>query len=452
MNDIEHINQFSKQPPSCTEVEREVLGAILLDNRSINVAIENLQPEYFFDVKNKIIFSTMLDLYNRNESIDTITVYNELQKKNEIEGIGGVGYLSKLSQDITSASNVEYHSRIIVEKWLYRTVISESIGMADKSFKGEIDVFDLIDEMLTKFINITSNLFKRKILAFTKVLENMIDAIEKGMSGVKTGFIDIDEKLGMLRKTDLIILAARPAMGKTSLSLNIAKNIAEKEPVLYFSMEMASEQLASRLIASDTGVSDSQMYASKTVPKFSKNLINLKLFIDDSSALHVNEIRSKVQQMKREKDIKLVVVDYIQLAVAKGSTREQEISNISRSLKAIAKDFDIPVLALSQLNRACELRSDKRPLLADLRESGSIEQDADVVMFIFRPSVYDIRTSPSGEKYDENFAEIIISKNRKGAIGSIGLSFDKERTLFKNRALSITEEQFNYYQRPDIFA
>jgi len=217
-------------------------------------------------------------------------------------------------------------------------------------------------------------------------------------------------------------------------------------------MEMASEQLASRLIASDTGVSDSQMYASKTVPKFSKNLINLKLFIDDSSALHVNEIRSKVQQMVREQKIKLVVIDYIQLAKANGESREREISNISGSLKAIAKDFDIPVLALSQLNRGCELRSDKRPVLADLRDSGSIEQDADVVMFIYRPSVYDIKTSPSGEKYEGNYAEIIISKNRKGDIGSIGLLFDKERTLFKNKALPINVQQEEYYQRPDIFA
>lgn len=446
--DIEKIRAASKQPPASVEVEMAVLGAMVLDNSSVPKAIEILQPECFYDKRHKMIFETMESLYKASEPIDTVSLYEELKRSNKLEIVGGAAYISKLSQDISSAANIDYHARVVLEKWILRQLIDASMQIAGSAYAGNEDVFDLLDEAESKIFQISEAGFKESFKSMEKAVKEALELIEaihsKNISSfsVPTGFYGLDEMLGGFQKSDLIIIAARPSMGKTAFALSAARNSAidHDVPIGIFSLEMSAMQLATRLISAEARIdahsvrtgrfkAEEGAKISRTVHKLSK----APIYIDDTPGLTVLEMRAKARRLKVEKNVGLVIVDYLQLMSSSRTmeSREREISTISRSLKGLAMELKIPVIALSQLNRAVESRTDKRPMLSDLRESGSIEQDADVVLFLYRPEVYDIKQTQDGES-TEGYAEIIISKQRNGPTGEVKMRFIKNYARFEN--------------------
>ncbi len=450
--DIEKLKSVVKQQPSAPEVEMSVLGAMLIDGEAVPKVVEILKPEAFFEKKNRIIFEAIVSLYEADEPIDTVTVYDELKKSGKAEEAGGAAYLSKLSQDITSAANVDYHARVVLEKWILRQLISTSMEIAGTAFQGSEDVFDLLDAAEAKIFRISEEGIKESFKSMDKAVKEALELIEAIHSrnistfSVPTGFFALDDILGGLQKSDLIIIAARPSQGKTALALSLARNAAVEHqvPIGIFSLEMSTIQLATRLISAEARINAHSIRTgkfraedgakiSRTVHKLSK----APIYIDDTPAISILEIRAKARRLKNEKNVGLLIVDYLQLISPSftADSREREISMISRSLKSLAKELNIPVVALSQLNRAVELRADKRPQLSDLRESGSIEQDADVVIFLYRPETYGIETFTSGElsgQSTEGIAEIIIGKQRNGPIGEVLLRFMKDYTRFEN--------------------
>lgn len=446
--DIEHLKAASKKPPAVVEVEQNVLGAMLLDNDAIPKVIEVLKPEHFFDPKHKMLFSAVIALYDANEPVDTVSLYEELKKEGKVDEAGGIVYISKLSQDISSAANVDYHARLVLEKWILRQLISTSMEIASSAYEGREDVFDLLDQAESKIFRISEEGTKESFTSMDKAVKEALELIEaihsKTLSNVSvpSGFFALDEMLGGFQKSDLIIIAARPSMGKTAFALSFARNAAidHNVPIAIFSLEMSTIQLATRLISAEARINAHSVRTgkfkaedgakiSRTVHKLSK----APIYIDDTPALSVLEMRAKSRRLKSEKNIGMVIVDYLQLMSAGTNVdnREREISIISRSLKALAKEINVPVVALSQLNRAVESTSDKRPMLSHLRESGSIEQDADVVLFLYRPEVYGITGYPDGTP-TEGVGEVIIGKQRNGPIGDIKLKFLKDYARFEN--------------------
>lgn len=445
---IEKVRSSSKQPPAVVEVEKEIIGAMLLDNEAIPKVFEILKADSFFDPKHKVIFQSIQSLYEANEPLDTVTLYEELKKQGKVEDAGGVTYVSKLAQDVSSAANVDYHARIVLEKWILRKLISTSLDVASSAFDAQEDVFDLLDEAEQKMFSISQEGTKESFTSMKAAVKDaweMIEAIKGNKLGavsVQTGYFQLDDMLGGYQKSDLIIIAARPSMGKTAFALSFMRNAAidYNIPVAFFSLEMATVQLATRLISAEARMdahslrtgnfrdSDGQKI-SRTVHKLS----DAPIYIDDTPGLSILEMRAKSRRLHKEKGIGLIVVDYLQLMTAgsKVESREREISLISRSLKALAKDLNVPVIALSQLNRAVESTTDKRPMLSHLRESGAIEQDADVVIFLYRPEYYGITQFSNGDS-TEGIAEIIISKQRNGPVGEVKLRFIKEYARFEN--------------------
>lgn len=445
---IEKVKASSKQPPAVVEVEKEIIGAMLLDNEAIPKVFEILKADSFFDPKHKVIFQSIQSLYEANEPLDTVTLYEELKKQGKVEEAGGVTYVSKLAQDVSSAANVDYHARIVLEKWILRKLISTSLDVASSAFDAQEDVFDLLDEAEQKMFSISQEGTKESFTSMKAAVKDaweMIEAIKGNKLGavsVQTGYFQLDDMLGGYQKSDLIIIAARPSMGKTAFALSFMRNAAidYNVPVAFFSLEMATVQLATRLISAEARMdahslrtgnfrdSDGQKI-SRTVHKLS----GAPIYIDDTPGLSILEMRAKSRRLHKEKGIGLIVVDYLQLMTAgsKVESREREISLISRSLKALAKDLNVPVIALSQLNRAVESTTDKRPMLSHLRESGAIEQDADVVIFLYRPEYYGISQFANGDS-TEGVAEIIISKQRNGPVGEVKLRFIKEYARFEN--------------------
>ena len=445
---IEKVKASSKQPPSVVEVEKEIIGAMLLDNEAIPKVFEILKADSFFDPKHNVIFQSIQSLYEANEPLDTVTLYEELKKQGKVEEAGGVTYVSKLAQDVSSAANVDYHARIVLEKWILRKLISTSLDVASSAFDAKEDVFDLLDEAEQKMFSISQEGTKESFTSMKAAVKDaweMIEAIKGNKLGavsVQTGYFQLDDMLGGYQKSDLIIIAARPSMGKTAFALSFMRNAAIEYdvPVAFFSLEMATVQLATRLISAEARMdahslrtgnfrdSDGQKI-SRTVHKLS----GAPIYIDDTPGLSILEMRAKARRLHKEKGIGLIVVDYLQLMTAgsKVESREREISIISRSLKALAKDLNVPVIALSQLNRAVESTTDKRPMLSHLRESGAIEQDADVVIFLYRPEYYGITQFSNGDS-TEGVAEIIISKQRNGPVGEVKLRFIKEYARFEN--------------------
>jgi len=445
---IEKVKASSKQPPAVVEVEKEIIGAMLLDNEAIPKVFEILKADSFFDPKHKVIFQSIQSLYEANEPLDTVTLYEELKKQGKVEEAGGVTYVSKLAQDVSSAANVDYHARIVLEKWILRKLISTSLDVASSAFDAKEDVFDLLDEAEQKMFSISQEGTKESFTSMKAAVKDaweMIEAIKGNKLGavsVQTGYFQLDDILGGYQKSDLIIIAARPSMGKTAFALSFMRNAAidYNVPVAFFSLEMATVQLATRLISAEARMdahslrtgnfrdSDGQKI-SRTVHKLS----SAPIYIDDTPSLSILEMRAKARRLHKEKGIGLIVVDYLQLMTAgsKVESREREISIISRSLKALAKDLNVPVIALSQLNRAVESTTDKRPMLSHLRESGAIEQDADVVIFLYRPEYYGISQFANGDT-TEGIAEIIISKQRNGPVGEVKLRFIKEYARFEN--------------------
>lgn len=450
MEDQQNINvsSGSKQPPAAVDVERIVLGAMMLDTEAVPKVIETLQPESFFDKRNQLIFESMISLFEANEPIDSVSLYEELSKSEKIGSVGGPAYISKLAQDVSSAANVEYHSKIILEKWILRKLISSSMEIATNAYTGTEDVFDLLDQAETKIFEITEAGLKESYKTMQTAVRDALELFEAihqnntSTFSVPTGYYALDEMLGGFQKSDLIIVAARPSMGKTAFALSAARNAAidHEVPMAIFSLEMGTTQLAMRLISAEAKLNMHSIMTGKVkqseAPRISRTahrLLDAPIYIDDSAGSTVLEIRAKCRRLAAEKNIGLIIIDYLQLmsAHSKLGSREQEISTISRSLKGLAKELNVPVIALSQLNRAVETRVDKRPQLSDLRESGSIEQDADVVIFLNRPEYYGITQFADGES-TEGVAEIIIAKHRNGPTGDVRLKFVKEYARFEN--------------------
>jgi replicative DNA helicase len=447
------------KPPAAIDIEGSVLGAMLIEKEAVPRAIELLSTESFYLKEHKLIFDAMVSLFESGEPVDTVTLYEELKKREQAEEVGGAVYLSKLSQNISSAANIEYHAKIILEKEILRGLITNSHEIARAAYEGTEDAFDILDQAERKIFEITETHLKKSFTSMDRAVRDALEYIEaihsntKQKFSVPTGFYELDEMLGGFQKSDLIIIAARPSMGKTALALTLARNAAvdHKVPVGIFSLEMATIQLIIRMLCAE-GRLNAHLVRTGKLPteegvKLSKNahkLIESPLYIDDTPAQSVLEIRAKARRLKAEKNIGMIIIDYLQLmqGPAKAESREREISHISRSLKSLAKELNIPVIALAQLNRAVEARQDKRPQLSDLRESGSIEQDADVVVFLNRPELHKIKVFEDGTP-TENVAEVIIGKQRNGPIGEIRLAFIKEYARFENLAHARQIEEYS---------
>ena len=432
-----------KIPPQAIDLEEAVLGAMLIDEKGVNEIIELLSPEVFYKRSHQLIYESVERLFRESEPIDLLTVSADLKKNKNFESAGGDFYLISLSQKVSSSAHIEFHSRIILQKYIQRKLITISNEIIQKSYNESTDVMDLLDEAESKLYDVAQGNIKTS----TESAQNLVIrakarieeiAKQEGLSGVSTGFEKLDSLTSGWQPSDLIIVAARPGMGKTALALSMARNISVKQeiPVAFFSLEMSSVQLITRLISSETGLSSDKLRTGKLEPHEWKQL-NIKvtdlesapLFIDDSPSLTIFELRAKARRLASSHGIKLIIIDYLQLmnigSSNKAGNREQEISTISRNLKALAKELDIPVIALSQLSRAVETRGGtKRPILSDLRESGAIEQDADIVSFLYRPEYYGITEWDDDMKTpSEGQGEFIVAKHRNGALDSIKLKF-----------------------------
>jgi len=431
-------------PPHSLEAEQSVLGAMIIDKEAIYVAVEWLYPEDFYKEANKEIFEAILSLFNRNEPVDIITLSEELKKRGTLENVGGVSYLTDLSGGVATTSNIKYYCEIVKEKSTLRRLIKTCDEIIVKSYENSHDVNSIIEEAEKGIFDITQGRQKQNFHPIKNVLLESFSKIEElaarqgELTGLTTGFIDIDNRLSGLQKSDLILLAARPSMGKTALGINIATNAAIKggASVAIFSLEMSKEQLVQRMISSVAHVDLQKIISGRLnedewikIIDSMGPLSQAKVFIDDTAGISLMEMKAKCRRLKMEKGLDLVLIDYLQLMQLDGSyeSRQQEISAISRGLKGLAKEMDCPVLALSQLSRAPELRSDHRPILSDLRESGAIEQDADVVMFLYRDEYYH---EDSDKK---NIGEVIIAKHRNGPTGTVELVWKKEFTKFLNK-------------------
>ncbi len=434
--------EHGKVPPQATDLEEAVLGAMMLEKDAVSAVIDILKPEIFYKEVHQKIFAAILRLFAKSEPVDILTVTNELKSSGELEMVGGPYYITMLTSRIASGANVEYHARILIQKHIQRELIKISSDIIKDAFEDTTDVFDLLDKAEQGLFNVSESNLRRNFEDMTSLLKQAIDSIESAknsdshFSGVPSGYTDLDRVTNGWQKSDLIILAARPAMGKTAFALSMARNIAVNynKPVAIFSLEMSSVQLVTRLISSESELPASKLkkgdladYEWHQLNTKIQSLADAKIFIDDTPALSVFELRAKCRRLKQQHGIQMVFVDYLQLmSLGKDNrgNREQEISTISRSLKALAKELDVPVLTLSQLSRNVENRpaSSRRPILSDLRESGAIEQDADIVMFIYRPEYYGMEQFEDGMN-SKGIAEIIIAKHRNGPTANVRLRF-----------------------------
>ena len=432
-------------PPQAVDAEIAVLGAMLLQSEAASKVVDILDENSFYKTAHKKIFRAAVVLFERNEPIDVVTLGNELEKRKELEEVGGAYYLTELVERNPSAANIEYHAKIVQEKALRRQLIEVSNEISGEAYSGKDDAPSIIDRAEQKIFRLSDSRLRQGFSPIGPVLHRTFETIESfhgrkgGVTGIPTGFTRLDELTAGLQNSELIVLAGRPSMGKTALALNMARNAAVENGigVGIFSLEMAAYQLTLRMLCSEARV-DQHKVRTGRLPneewvKLSTSvgqLAEAPVFIDDTPAISILEIRAKARRLKSEHNIGLVVIDYLQLVRGTPGveSRQIEISMISQSMKALAKELDVPVLALSQLSRAVETRGgERRPILSDLRESGAIEQDADVVMFIYRPEVY-------GDEEKRGIAEIIIGKQRSGPTATVELAFLKEWVLFSNLA------------------
>lgn len=439
-----------KIPPQAIDLEEAVLGAMMIDKKGTDEIIDILDSEAFYDTRHQEIYKAIQKLFQNSEPIDLLSVSSQLKKDGKIDIAGGDFYLINLTQKVASSAHIEYHSRIILQKYIKRRLITISSEIIQQSYDETTDVFDLLDDAEGKLFEVTQgNLKKGAETAETLVTQAVkkIDEISKkeGMSGLATGFTKLDALTSGWQPSDLIIIAARPGMGKTAFVISMAKNMAINfnTPVALFSLEMSSVQLITRMISSETGLDSKKLRKGNLEPheweQLSvkvKNLSNAPIFIDDTPALSIFDLRAKARRLVSQHDVKIIIIDYLQLMTAggMGGNREQEISAISRNLKALGKELDIPIIALSQLSRAVETRGgSKRPLLSDLRESGAIEQDADIVSFIYRPEYYDL-TEWDDEDHTpcKDQAEFIVAKHRNGGLENIRLKFTGHLAKFSD--------------------
>ena len=440
-----------KLQPQAIDLERAVLGALLIDNESLSDTIDSLHPEYFYKREHQKIFEAIVKLFNNTQPVDILTVTEELKKMGEIDFIGGLSYISELTNNIASASNTEFHARIIAEKFIKRSLISISNIIINDAFNESVDIFDLLSSAEEKLFTVTEGTLRKSYDKMSVLIKGALENIEilrnkeDTLSGIPTGFSNLDRVTSGWQASDLIIIAARPGMGKTAFALSMARNIAidYKKAVGFFSLEMSSEQLVNRLIASEAQLGANKLrkgdladHEMIQLHEKIKYLSEAPIFIDDTPALTIFELRAKARRLVKNHKVGILIIDYLQLMHAGGNAgnREQEISTISRSLKGIAKELKIPVIALSQVNRGVESRSgvgSKRPMLSDLRESGAIEQDADIVTFIYRPEYYKIFEWDNGDD-SRGQAEIMIAKHRNGSLANIRLKFTAEFARFSN--------------------
>ena len=436
--------ELGKVPPHDLDAEQAVLGSMLTDKDAVISAIEVLNTDSFYREDNKAIYEAILNLYNRSEPIDIITVKDELSSIGKLEQIGGLEYLANLPDKVPTTANVEKYIKIVEEKYLLRNLIKTSNEIIDMGYNPTEEVEDVMDFAEKKIFDIMKDKNQKGYSPIKDVLVESFTKLEElynrkqHITGVPTGFVELDYKTAGLHGSDLILLAARPSMGKSALALNIVTNVAvrAKVPVVLFSLEMSKEQMVNRVLCSESMVDSNKVRTGKVDEDDWIKLANSigplsesEIYIDDTPGISVMEIRAKCRKLKLEKDIGLVVIDYLQLVQGsnrRSGSREQEISEISRSLKILAKELNVPVIALSQLSRAVEQRPDHRPMLSDLRESGAIEQDADIVMFLYRDDYYN----KESEKKD--IAELIIAKHRGGSLGTIELLWLGNYTKFVN--------------------
>jgi len=433
-----------KIPPQAIDLEEAVLGAMMVDKKGVDDVIDILHEEVFYKPAHQEIYRAIFKLFEISEPIDLLTVSNQLRKSEKLDAVGGDLYLINLSQKVSSAAHIEFHARIILQKFIQRSLISISSEIINSAYDETVDVFDLLDNAETKLFDITQGNLKKSSEAAENLVSQALKKIEEisnqeGMSGVSSGFSKLDALTSGWQPSDLIILAARPGMGKTAFVMSMAKNMAIDFdiPVAIFSLEMSSVQLITRMISSETGISSEKLrkgsletYEWEALKVKVNNLSKAPIFIDDTPSLSVFDLRAKARRLVSQHGVRAVIIDYLQLMTAGSTTkssgnREQEISTISRNLKALAKELNVPVIALSQLSRAVETRGgSKRPLLSDLRESGAIEQDADIVSFIYRPEYYGLTEWDDDERTPcEGQAEFIIAKHRNGGLDNIRIKF-----------------------------
>lgn len=439
-----------KTPPQALDLEESVLGALMLDQNALTNTIEIIHTEYFYKPEHQLIFKAIVSLFEKSNPVDILTVVEELRSTGNLDAAGGAYYVSQLTNRVVSAAHIEYHARVLSEKYIQRELIRVSTETLTDSYDETTDVIELLDRTEQRLMDITENNFRRDYSDMSTLMREAFDQIESsqesksGVSGLPTGFIELDRHTAGFQRGTLIILAARPAMGKTAFALSIARNMAldHEIPIAFFSLEMTGVELAMRLISSESEISSSMFkkggmeeWQKQQLYQKTERLSRAPIYIDDTSQLTIFELRAKCRRLKQRYGIQMVFIDYLQLMHGggdnKNGNREQEISTISRQLKALSKELNIPILALSQLSRAVETRGgDKKPQLSDLRESGAIEQDADIVMFIYRPEYYNIDNDDKGSTVGK--ADIILAKHRSGSTGEVRLRFTGKYARFEN--------------------
>jgi len=454
-----------KLPPQAVDLEEVVIGAMMIDKKGVDEVIDILNPEAFYKEAHQHIFDAIFKLFKEGSPIDLLTVSNQLKKDGRLEACGGDYYIIQLTQKVSSSAHIEFHARIIIQKYIQRSLIKISTEIIEDSYDESTDVFDLLDKAESKLYEVTQGNIKRSSETAQNLVTQALAKIEEisnkeGLSGIPSGFERLDKLTSGWQPSDLIIVAARPGMGKTALTLSMARNISVDQniPVAFFSLEMSSVQLITRLISSETGLSSEKLRTGKLetheweqLNVKVKDLEKAPLFIDDTPSLSIFDLRAKARRLASQHGVKLIVIDYLQLMTAatgnKGGNREQEISMISINLKALAKELSVPVIALSQLSRAVETRGgSKRPLLSDLRESGAIEQDADIVSFIYRPEYYKIEEWDDEERSPtDGQAEFIVAKHRNGGLENIRLKFEGHLGKFSN--LETFDSPFEFHSK-----
>jgi replicative DNA helicase len=443
---------LGKMPPQTLDIEEAVLGALLLEKDAFVAVSEIMKPECFYKESHQQIYQAVVNLFGREQPVDMLTVTEELRRMGKLEEVGGAFVITQLTSRVASAAHIEHHARIIWQKYLQREMIRISSGLQTKAYDDTVDVDDLLNEAESQFFMLSQGNMKKDSVQINSVIKEAIEKIKDsakrtdGLSGVPSGYTDLDRMTSGWQPSDLIIIAARPAMGKTAFVLSMTKQMAldHKQPVAVFSLEMSNLQLVNRLIVSETELPAEKIKNGNLSPQEweqldakIKRLIDSPIFVDDTPGLSIFELRAKCRRLKKQHNIQMIIIDYLQLMNASGmnpGSREQEVSMISRSIKGLAKELSIPIIALSQLNRGVENRAGadgKRPQLSDLRESGAIEQDADMVLFIHRPEYYKITEDENGNSLI-GVAELIIAKHRNGATGDVRLRFRQELARFED--------------------
>lgn len=434
---------IERVPPQNIEAEQAVLGAMLIEREAISKVAEFLKGTDFYREAHRIIFDVMLELFNKNEAVDLVTVIELLRKNDQLEKVGGIAYVTSLANSVPTAANVTYHGKIVEEKALLRQLINSATEIAGMGYEDSEEVAEILDKAEKKILEVSERKINGDFTPIKKIVLDTFSKIEQlydskgGITGLSTGFKDLDKLTSGLQPSDLILVAARPSMGKTAFTLNIASHVGirEKKAVAFFSLEMSKEQLVQRMICSEAPIDSQRLRVGDLEDRDWTKLIGAAdklasspIFIDDTAGITVMEMRSKARRLKIEHDLQLIIIDYLQLMQGSGSkgsdNRQQEISEISRSLKALARELNVPVIALSQLSRSVESRQVKKPMLSDLRESGSLEQDADIVAFLYREDYYDPDTE------NKNITDIIIAKHRNGPVDTVQLFFHKHFTKF----------------------